>query len=276
MFGSISQIFKFILLFFQCDIPDPNETTANHETEVKETLREEVNLVFKTFAHFLRRVPGYLDACQIWEKFRPVLVEAAIQPLCSTSDNNPLKCFIHGDLYERNILFKYTPRSKTDSLLNHNNNNSSVNNRNGGRGGRQGSLDFADEDDEDDSISESDPKQRLKDSSRYDTQAVITDWKSATIGSPNTDLAFFFLASTSAAVRNKHTRDWLEQYYFNYGEVLRAKFGIKLGTVYPEFDFDVFVDDFESNLYRSYLLVKFDSIQFCWFLNLAFFRPLFA
>ena len=84
---------------------------------------------------------------------------------------------------------------------------------------------------------------------------LISDWKQCRVSSPNSDLAFFFLSSTSQSMRAKYTQDWLEQYYFSFTECLRSKFGIKLANVYPEFDFDVFCKDFKKHVYRAYLQV---------------------
>ena len=146
----------------------------------------------------------------------------------------PLKCLTHGELYERNVLFKQTPRrSKTG-------NGELV----------QVSVDFADEEgDLDDDGNES------KSSSHVDISAILTDWKHANISSPSSDLAFFFLSSTSQSMRQKYTQDWLEQYYFSFTECLRSKFGIKSATQFPEFDFDVFCKDFRGHIYKAQLQV---------------------
>ena len=61
---------------------------------------------------------------------------------------------------------------------------------------------------------------------------LISDWKQCRVSSPNSDLAFFFLSSTSQSMRAKYTQDWLEQYYFSFTECLRSKFDIKLGTIH--------------------------------------------
>ena len=91
--------------------------------------------------------------------------------------------------------------------------------------------------------------------SLFDISAIITDWKYASVSSPNADLAYFFLSSTNQSMRDKYTQDWLEQYYFSFTECLRSKFGIKLANSHSEFDFDVFVKDFQKHLQRAYLQV---------------------
>ena len=53
-------------------------TTSKQEKEVSKTLREDADLVFRTLAHFVRRVPGYLDKQQLICKYRSALVEHAI------------------------------------------------------------------------------------------------------------------------------------------------------------------------------------------------------
>ena len=91
--------------------------------------------------------------------------------------------------------------------------------------------------------------------SLFDISAIITDWKYASVSSPNADLAYFFLSSTNQSMREKHTQDWLEQYYFSFTECLRSKFGIKLASSHTDFDFDVFKRDFQKHLQRAYLQV---------------------
>ena len=113
------------------------------------------------------------------------------------------------------------------------------------------SEDFARDEDEMEDESEADAKAL----SNVDISALLTDWKHSRVSSPSSDLAFFFLSSTSQAMREKYTQDWLEQYYFSFTECLRSKFGIKLANVYPEFDFDVFCKDFKKHVYRAYLQV---------------------
>ena len=147
----------------------------------------------------------------------------------------PLKCLTHGELYERNVLFNHVRRSRAS----------------GGPVKNVVSDDFARDDDEMEDESEADAKA----ASNVDISALLTDWKHSRVSSPSSDLAFFFLSSTSQAMREKYTQDWLEQYYFSFTECLRSKFGIKLANVYPEFDFDVFCKDFKKHVYRAYLQV---------------------
>ena len=142
----------------------------------------------------------------------------------------PLKCLTHGELYERNLLFKQTRRSKSESISR-----------------RQVSVEFAAEDEE----------IELEVEQNVDISAILTDWKFSQLNSPNADLTYFFLSSTSQNMRDKYTQDWLEQYYFSFTECLRAKFGVKLTNEFPEFDFDVFCKDFKANIYKAYLQVSF-------------------
>ena len=114
------------------------------------------------------------------------------------------------------------------------------------------SKDFAVDDDEE---SEGDEKTFAVSSDNFDISAIITDWKYASVSSPNADLAYFFLSSTNQSMREKHTQDWLEQYYFSFTECLRSKFGIKLASSHTDFDFDVFKRDFQKHLQRAYLQV---------------------
>ena len=140
----------------------------------------------------------------------------------------------HGELYERNVLFNHVRRSRSCGLVKN-----------------VVSDDFARDEDEMEDESEADAKAL----SNVDISALLTDWKHSSVSSPSSDLAFFFLSSTSQAMREKYTQDWLEQYYFSFTECLRSKFGIKLANVYPEFDFDVFCKDFKKHVYRAYLQV---------------------
>ena len=55
--------------------------TENKSDEESLALKEDVDLVFRTLAHFLRRVPGYLDKHSLICKIRPALVENACQTL---------------------------------------------------------------------------------------------------------------------------------------------------------------------------------------------------
>ena len=56
-----------------------NETFKNSDLsadeEVAKACREDADLVFRTLAHFLRRVPGYLEKHHMICKYRQVLVE---------------------------------------------------------------------------------------------------------------------------------------------------------------------------------------------------------
>ena len=128
-----------------------------------------------------------------------------------------------------------------------------------------GNVDFAHDDDEDDSSECGEEGGKAESThagarlvsgdSNFDISAIITDWKYASVSSPNADLAYFFLSSTNQSMRDKYTQDWLEQYYFSFTECLRSKFGIKLANSHSEFDFDVFVKDFQKHLQRAYLQV---------------------
>ena len=55
-----------------------NEGVTQEESNA---YREDVDLVFRTLAHFLRRVPGYLDKHSLICKIRPALVDNACQTL---------------------------------------------------------------------------------------------------------------------------------------------------------------------------------------------------
>jgi len=193
---------------------------------------EETDLVFRTLAHFLRRVPGYLEKHHLICRYRQILVEHANKSLISASQ--PLKCLTHGELYERNLLFKQTRRSKSDS-----------------QSRRQMSVEFAAGDADEDELFECEAEAKAL--SNVDISAILTDWKNARISSPSADLTFFFLSSTSQSMREKYTQDWLEQYYFSFTECLRSKFNIKLSNEFPEFDFDVFCKDFKAHIYKAYL-----------------------
>ena len=56
-------------------------TEENTSDEESNAFKEDVDLVFRTLAHFLRRVPGYLDKHSLICKIRPALVENACQTL---------------------------------------------------------------------------------------------------------------------------------------------------------------------------------------------------
>jgi len=227
------------------------------ESDAFQAIKEELDLVFRSLAHFLRRVPGYSEGFNLIDKYRPALIETVWRG--SRSVQLPLKCLTHGEMYDRNILFKHTRRSKVKS-----------------EGKRPnflfGNVDFAHDDDEDDSdceeyLVESEKagsaggeskthagmRNTVSGDSNFDISAIITDWKYASVSSPNADLAYFFLSSTNQSMRDKYTQDWLEQYYFSFTECLRSKFGIKLANSHSEFDFDVFVKDFQKHLQRAYL-----------------------
>ena len=83
----------------------------------------------------------------------------------------PLKCLTHGELYERNLLFKQTRRSKSESISR-----------------RQVSVEFAAEDEE----------IELEVEQNVDISAILTDWKFSQLNSPNADLTYFFLSSTTS------------------------------------------------------------------------------
>ena len=132
-----------------------------------------------------------------------------------------------------------------------------------------GNVDFGHDDDEDDDSECEDLElgkagestkthagmSTVSGDSNFDISAIITDWKYASVSSPNADLAYFFLSSTNQSMRDKYTQDWLEQYYFSFTECLRSRFGIKLANSHSDFDFDVFVKDFQKHLQRAYLQV---------------------
>ena len=60
---------------------DVEENENKSDSEESLALKEDVDLVFRTLAHFLRRVPGYLDKHSLICKIRPALVENACQTL---------------------------------------------------------------------------------------------------------------------------------------------------------------------------------------------------
>ena len=125
---------------------------------------------------------------------------------------------------------------------------------------RFGSVDFTAEDEDDDDESEGGKAFNNTSGDHFDVDVIITDWKYASVSSPNADLAYFFLSSTNQSMREKYTKDWLEQYYFNFTECLRSKFGIKLANSHSDFDFDVFNKDFQRHLQRAYLQVNFREL----------------
>lgn len=148
-----------------------------------------------------------------------------------------MKCLTHGELYERNVIFRQTRRSKMESFSN-----------------RQMSVEFAATGDDEES-DDADDIEAQRAQSNVDISAILTDWKYSSISSPSTDLAYFFLSSTSQSMREKFTTDWLEQYYFSFTECLRSKFAIKLTSQFPDLDFDVFCQDFKAHIYKAYLQV---------------------
>jgi thiamine kinase-like enzyme len=237
------------------------ETLAARTQEEDMAFKDDITLVFRSLTHFLKRVPGYLDLQTLVDKVRPALIEVACQAqnrlvlfsfikkydeLKSSHLQNyffssqiPFHCLIHGELYERNLIFRQTRRSKSGTVTMTSSPYPSP----------HPSLDFTDEDEEEED------ELKIAACGKIDTTTVITDWKYSSVSSPNVDLAFFLLSSTNLSMREKYTQDWLEQYYFSFTECLRAKFNIKLGNVFPDFDFDVFCMDFESHLYKAYLQV---------------------
>ena len=126
---------------------------------------------------------------------------------------------------------------------------------------RFGSVDFTAEDDDEDDESEGGKAFNNSSGDHFDVDVIVTDWKYASVASPNADLAYFFLSSTNQSMREKYTKDWLEQYYFNFTECLRSKFGIKLANSHSDFDFDVFNKDFQRHLQRAYLQVNFRELR---------------
>lgn len=51
-----------------------------NQQHVDSALKEDTDLVFRTLAHFLRRVPGYMEKHHLICKYRQILVEQAVQP----------------------------------------------------------------------------------------------------------------------------------------------------------------------------------------------------
>ena len=63
------------------EFPDAAENPATASEEEAKTTLEEMDLVFRSLAHFLRRVPGYLDGHYLLDKFRPALIAIAKETL---------------------------------------------------------------------------------------------------------------------------------------------------------------------------------------------------
>ena len=80
----ISQIHATSTAMFMSEDTDKSVTEniaalEQINNEVSEAIKDELDLVFRSLAHFLRRVPGYLDGYLLIDKYRPALVETVWQ-----------------------------------------------------------------------------------------------------------------------------------------------------------------------------------------------------
>ena len=74
-----------------CDFFDPSvlsnlstkeqDVKAAENNEVTMALKDDTDLVFRTLAHFLRRVPGYLEKHHLICKYKSILVTHFTQPV---------------------------------------------------------------------------------------------------------------------------------------------------------------------------------------------------
>lgn len=210
--------------------PEDFRLLEERTTQQAEAARDELLTVFRDYARFLKRIPGYIEMHRRFEKHRVALSATLVRSFRKPSQF-PLKTLIHGELCASNLLFRRVKRGLKPLTR------APV---------RQGSLEFADVDEDEEGVANGQ-------SDTVDIDVLFCDWKFATVSSPTVDLVMLLLSSTNQAARLKHTKQWLEQYYFCFTECLRTKFHMKLSKSYPEFDYDVFYQDYNDNLFTGYL-----------------------
>merc|ERR1719264_2299995 len=69
--------------------------------------------VFKDFSRFIRKVPGNVYNYKHWERLRPMAPGIVIRS-SRRSVKAPLRAIVHGELWEKNILFHKKRSSEKD------------------------------------------------------------------------------------------------------------------------------------------------------------------
>ena len=188
----------------------------------------------------------------------------------------PLKAIIHGELWEKNILF-HRKRFAND------NGNGAF--KRGSGGGKQRKVfqnghenvnykmssleddeNSADDDDDDDEmtrhllaggqIDNGDNAATCQDLCQLPYDVMLTDWKCAGIGSPTADLAMLLLSCISGSKRQKYTKDILKRYHSSFVCHLKTNFGIDMAKTFPDYNYNVFLTDYELSLYGGFLKVS--------------------
>ena len=94
--------------------------------------------------------------------------------------------------------------------------------------------------------------------SKLPSDIMLSDWKFTCVGTPTLDLATLILTTTpSQKFRLDHTPELLQRYFKVFTDKLNDEFGVNLKENYPDFNFDVFVNDFEASLYGALLQVGY-------------------
>merc|ERR1711936_288466 len=109
--GRVEQEFPFLSRGVEIDKfandEDLNGSPTNENgdnCDGQERLIGEMMPVFKDFSRFIRKVPGHIDAYKSWERHRPMAPGTVIRS-SKREVKPPLRAIIHGELWEKNILF---------------------------------------------------------------------------------------------------------------------------------------------------------------------------
>ena len=66
-------------LLLKCDEKSSVESAGQDQTSIADATQQDTDLVFRTLAHFLRRVPGYLEKHHLICKYKHLLVQQVMQ-----------------------------------------------------------------------------------------------------------------------------------------------------------------------------------------------------
>ena len=178
----------------------------------------------------------------------------------------PLRAIIHGELWEKNILF-HKRHLNDNGVMNGTMKKGSGKRKVFQNGHQKNSYQHPSDNSEEDEDEEDEITRHLLGGDEeappndyklaYDV--MLTDWKYSGIGSPTDDLAMLLLSSISGNKRQKHTKGILKCYHSLFVEKLKNHFGVDIFKEFPDYNYEEFLKSYEHSLVGAFFKVTYKS-----------------